>query len=135
MKSCWFSVAYAQMWCTIGYHLLQYQTHPNAGQMKPFPEMQFISSISQFKCQCSIEQAFPLPCSCSLSLQSKQPRSGGGSWLGAAEGSLRSDPAGWGRGLLPLALPDPLPPSPKTERRASKVKPPHPADRDSRYFF
>lgn len=73
MKSCWFSVAHAQMWCIIGYHLLRYQTHPNAGQMKALPETQFIRSISQFKCQRSIEQAFPLPCSCSLSLQSNTP--------------------------------------------------------------
>lgn len=48
------------MWCIIGYHIIQYQTHPNADQMKPLLEKQFIRSISQFKCQFSIEQAFSL---------------------------------------------------------------------------
>lgn len=98
--------------------------------MKPLPEMQFIKSISQYKCQFSIEQALPPSSFSSLSLWSKYPRSGGEAWLCAPDGILQSDPAGWGRGLLLLSHPTwPRATLPKSrEGTASKVKPPHPAD-------
>lgn len=118
------------MHCIIGCYLIQYQSQPNAGQMKPLPEMQFIKSISQYKCQFSIEQALPLSSFSSLSLWSKYPRSGGEAWLCAPDGIFQSNSAGWGRGLLLLSHPTwPRATLPKSrEGTASKVKPPHPAD-------
>lgn len=104
--------------------------------MKPLLEMQFIRSSSQFKCQLSIEQAFPFSWTLSLSLQSKYPRNRGGAWLCAAGGSLQSNPAGWGRGLFPLTPSDPEPLPPKQrEDSFKKVKPPHPADGVSLFLF